>query len=267
MRILLLVFLLAVSPAAAHEFWLAPLAYQPAADSRIEAHIVNGEKFEGIKLAYIPRKFKSFVIVHAGRAVPAKSRLGSRPALNQQALGDGLHIIAYQSEADTVNYSKFEKFQKFADHKDFPDIRARHLRRDLPEKNFREVYTRYSKALIGVGSGNGDDVRTGLETELVALDNPYTADLTDGLRVQLFYSGEVRVNAQVELFEKREGEDVSVTYYRTDVHGIATLPVQPGHDYMVDAVVLREPDTKIATESGAVWETLWANLTFSVPEK
>ncbi len=260
-------FLLAVSPAAAHEFWLEPLVYQPAADSRIEAHIVNGENFEGIKLAYIPRKFKSFVIVHSGRAIPAKNRLGSRPALNQRALGNGLHIIAYQSEADTVNYSKFEKFRKFADHKDFPDIRTRHLQRGLPEKNFREVYTRYSKALIGVGSGQGEDVRTGLETELIALDNPYTADLTDGLRVQLFYAGEVRVNAQVELFEKREGEDATVTLFRTDVHGIATLPVRPGHDYMVDAVVSREPDALKASESGAVWETLWANLTFSVPEK
>ena len=53
---------------------------------------------------------------------------------------------------------------------------------------------------------------------------------------------------------------------QTDDNGVATFPVRPGYSYMVDAVVLREPSDRLAEQFGAVWETLWANLTFAVPE-
>ncbi len=65
-----------------------------------------------------------------------------------------------------------------------------------------EAYSRYSKTLIGVGKSAGADRRTGLETEIVALTNPYTDDLSRGMRVQLFYRSEVRPNAQIAVFFK-----------------------------------------------------------------
>jgi hypothetical protein len=45
---------------------------------------------------------------------------------------------------------------------------------------------------------------------------------------------------------------------------VATVPVTAGHAYMLDAVVLREPEG--VSNPGALWESLWANLTFAVPE-
>lgn len=264
-RILLLLLALLTTRASAHELWIEPVDFQPPADSKIAANIVNGQKFEGFRIAYLPRKFSTFSVFAGERYEPVESRIGDTPALDQDTLGDGLHVVVYQSKPDTVNYAEFEKFQAFADHKDFPDIRQRHLARELPEMGFREVYTRYSKSLIGVGEAAGEDKRIGMETEFVALDNPYASDLSDGLRVQLFYAGNVRADAQVELFERAQDGDVTITLLRTDVHGIATLPVSRGRDYMVDAVVLRQPDAKMAKETGAVWESLWANMTFAVP--
>lgn len=264
----LIIFLApAAAPAMAHELWIEPIDYRPAADSKIAAHIVNGEKFKGFNLAYIPRKFKTFIAVSGSTAAPVDGRIGDSPALQLNQANEGLLVIVYQSAPDTVTYRKFEKFQSFADHKDFPDVREKHQERGLPEKNFREVYTRYSKSMIGVGSGAGQDSRTGLETEIIALDNPYTDDLSDGMRVQLWYGDDVRTGAQVELFEKSEDGEIAITLHRTDIHGIAILPVKPGHEYMVNAVVLREPDVVLAEESNAMWETLWANMTFEVPAR
>jgi hypothetical protein len=34
---------------------------------------------------------------------------------------------------------------------------------------------------------------------------------------------------------------------------------------MLDAVVLREPAAQLAADTGAAWETLWANMTFMAP--
>lgn len=130
---------------------------------------------------------------------------------------------------------------------------------------FDEVYSRYSKALIAVGDGQGSDERLGMETELVALMNPYTDDLTEGFAVQLHYRNMLRANEQIEVFEKAPGGKAVITTYRTDENGIGRFPVKPGHIYMVDAVVLREPSAQLQGATGAVWQTLWANLTFAVP--
>lgn len=265
MRILPLLFALVGAPATAHELWIEPLAYQIEADANLEAHIVNGEEFEGTKLAFLPRTIQNFVVFSGQQMARVDSRIGDRPALNRAALGDGLHIIAYQTNPTTVNYPNWEKFQKFVDHKDLGDLRPIHNERGLPEENFLEVYTRYSKSLIGVASGAGSDRRVGMETELVALANPYTDNLSE-MPVQLHYRNDVRANEQIEVFEKAPDGTIEITLHRTDDDGIGRFPVKPGHAYMVDAVYIREPSESLAAETRGVWETMWANLTFSIPE-
>ena len=263
MRILPLLLVLA-TPVTAHELWIEPLDWQPLAEGRLEADLVNGQNFEGLKLSYLPKWFSRFEIVAGDTVAVIEGRVGDSPAIGQPALADGLHVVVYQSAPATVFYQDWAKFLKFAGHKDLGDIAAAHKGRGLPEVDFKEVYTRYSKALIGVGAGAGADKREGLETEIVALDNPYAGPVT-AMRVQVFYGDAVRANAQVELFEKAADGTVVVTLQRTDADGVAVLPVRSGYEYMADAVVMRVPSDAMAAEHGAVWETLWANLTFAVP--
>ncbi len=266
MRIIALIFSLLCSPVIAHEFWIEPLAYQIPADGKLEADLVNGEEFAGVKLSYLPQRFENFALFAGENTARVQGRPGDIPALNQDPMTEGLHIVAYQARDSTLDYPNWEKFQKFVDHKDFGDVLSRHEARGLPLEGFEEVYSRYSKTLIGVGNSAGTDRRVGFETEIVALTNPYTDDLSEGFRVQLHYRNDLRTDAQVEVFRKNAEDNVTIDIYRTDDQGIATFPVEPGHAYMVDAVVLREPGAAVAEKTAAVWQTLWANLTFAVPE-
>ncbi len=263
MRIIFLLLILA-TPVSAHELWIQPLNWQPRADGRLDARLVNGEFFDGEEIAYLPSWFSRFEVVAGDVSAPVESRIGDTPALDQPVLADGLNVVVYQSMTSKVTYNALAKFLKFTDHKDLGDIRTQHEARGLPDAGFSELFRRYSKALIGVGAGAGADKRLGLETEIVALDNPYVAPLS-AVRVQVFYAGAVRANAQVELFEKAEDGSVLVTLHRTDANGVAVLPVRSGHQYMVDAVVLRVPSEQMARDFDASWESLWANLTFAVP--
>lgn len=249
-----------------HEFWLEPLAYQIEPGRRLTAELINGEFFVGDKVPYIPQRIVSYAVFAGDKSARVSLRVGDTPGLQQAALGEGLHVVAYQSTVATVDYPEWQKFQSFASHKDLGDLLKRHTARSLPASNFLEAYSRYSKTLIGVGKSAGADRRTGLETEIVALTNPYTDDLSRGMRVQLFYRSDARPNAQIEVFRKAPGGKVTVTTVRTDKAGVAVVPVLAGHAYMLDAVVLREPDPRLTEQIGAVWETLWANLTFAVPK-
>lgn len=268
MRMVALISALALSTlaqaAAAHELWLEPLEYQVQQGGQLQALIKNGENFEGTTLPYIDRRFRHFIVNAAGRSVRVTGRNGDTPALNMTATGEGLNVVAYQSTPATITYQTWEKFQKFVDHKDFGDVRPEHDARGLPEADFTESYVRYSKSLIGVGGGAGADLRVGLETELVALTNPYTDDLSNGMRVQLFYGQDVRANEQIEVFAKAPDGTVEVSLVRTNGQGIATVPVQSGTAYQLDAVVLRPAEGQAAAD-GAAYQTLWANMTFQAP--
>jgi len=265
MRKTILALGLLATPAMGHEFWIEPLAYEIAPEGMLEAHLVNGEEFAGARQPYLPQRYENFVLFAGDEAVRVKGRPGDTPAMNVPALAPGLNIAAYQSRNLTVNYANWDDFQRFVDHKDFGDVLSRHEARGLPTENFGELYSRYAKALFAVGDGEGDDRRVGLETEIVALTNPYTDDLAGGMQVQVFYRNEPRANVQIEVFEKAPDGDVKIDLFRTDDTGIGTFPVRQGYEYMVDAVVLRQPNEEERAATGTVWETLWANLTFAVP--
>lgn len=265
MRALTLVLALIGTPGLTHEFWIEPGDYTVSAQTMITGDLVNGEDFGGGRQPYLTQRFVRFQMVNNGNVALVEGRNGDNPAVNVAPMGDGLHVFSYQSTWATVDYESWEKFQKFVDHKDLGDMRAKHTARGLPDAGFDEVYSRHVKTLVGVGSGAGADFRTGLETEIVALTNPYTDDVSNGMTFELYYRNEKRANARFEVFEKAPDGAVDVAFYETDGSGRVTVPVKSGHTYMADAVVIREPSAALATNTGAVWETLWANMTWAVP--
>jgi uncharacterized GH25 family protein len=265
MRALALCLSLVALPASAHEWWIAPLTYQVPAETTITAQLVNGSDFVGNNQPYLTSRFANFLNFAGGKAFRVPGREGDVPALNMIAPAAGLNVIAYQSRNSTVDYKDWETFVSFTEHKDIGFVLGLHAARGFPEEAFREVYSRYSKSLVAVDDGAGTDMRTGLETEIVALTNPFTDDVSGGMTFQLFYQNAVRANVRFEVFSRAPDGTVVQTFYKTDNNGKVIVPVAKGYDYMADAVVIREPSAALATQTDALWETLWANMTWHVP--
>ncbi len=218
---------------------------------------------KGMALSYIPSQTRRFELITPKGAYAAGGQIGDRPALQMTAADDGLHVVVHVTGDNSLTYSDFELFTGFVAHKDLAGTLENHAARDLPETGFSELYSRYAKSLIAVGSGAGADRDLGLLTEITALANPYTDDLGDGFPVRLTYQGAPRADAQIEVFSRPSGGEVNAIFVRTNADGIAQIPVKAGHNYMLDAVVMRALDPDF--EDGPVWESLWANLTFLVP--
>ncbi|MDD9739758.1 MAG: DUF4198 domain-containing protein [Marinovum algicola] len=250
--------------AAAHEFYIDALAWQVPSNSFLMANIRVGEKFEGPAYSYFPPRIRRFDILMNDQTYQIRGRAGDRPALRVPTPDDGLAVVVHVTNDTVLTYQDYELFESFLIHKDWAPLLEEHKARGLSETGVRERYSRYGKALIAVGDGAGADREAGLETEIVALANPYTDDLSDGLPVRVLYQGAPRADAQVELFAKSPEGEVEITLLRTDAEGVALLPVTPGQVYLADAVVVR-PLEPVA-EDDPVWESLWASLTFKVPE-
>ncbi|MFZ3583081.1 DUF4198 domain-containing protein [Loktanella sp. DJP18] len=265
MRRLFLAFAVLASPVSAHELWLEPQDYTVSPEATLNVQIVNGSDFEGQNLPYLPQRFVRFDDVVDGSTFPIPGRIGDIPAVQINELPEGLNVLVYQARNATVDYDDWETFVRFSEHKAFPGILAAHSARGFAEEPFKEVYSRYSKALVAVGEGTGQDSRTGLETEIVALTNPYADDTAEGMSFQLWYGDQPRAAARFEVYDRSPAGDVTQTFYTTDAQGMVTVPVAAGHTYMADAVLIREPAEALAEETGALWETLWANITWAVP--
>lgn len=249
--------------AKAHEFWIDPVSHLVSEGARIEAALRVGEAYEGSAFPYIPRNFRRFDYVFNGEIRAVDGTVGDRPALAMDAPGEGLVVAIHATEDQHITWSTWEKFVSFLEHKDLSWGLAEHDARGLSREKVRERYSRYAKSLVAVGAGAGDDRESGMVTEFVALENPYTGDVSDGFDVLALYQGAPLQDVQVEVFRKAADGTVVITTERTDDAGRATIPVIPGHRYMLDTVILRP--LEVVEEGDASWETLWANLTFEVP--
>lgn len=248
--------------AVSHELWLEPVQFQAETGETIGINIRNGEDFRGLDLSWFDPRIAESVTLERGKRKAYNGLPGDLPGMSVE-VKKNLITVAYASTMSTLTYDSWEKTLSFANHKDIPWFEARHAERGLPQSGVTEGYWRFSKTLITGGAGKGSDAYAGMETEFVAITNPYTDP--GPVRIQLMYQDNPRTDAQVEMWEK-SGKTVEKTLHRTDSEGIVTLPVKPGHRYMIDAVVLREPTSDAAIEKGVMWESLWANMTFAVPE-
>lgn len=254
------------TPAAfGHEFWISPQEYQVNAQEPIVAALRVGQGFKGASYAFLPPEFKRFDLVQGDMVRAVEGRIGDRPALNMAAPNDGLWIIVHETRDYILRYNEAEKFVSFVTHKDFAQVVDQHAERGLPPEGFAENYRRFGKSLVAVGAGTGQDREVGLRTEIIARANPYTDDLSAGLPIEVLFEGAPRSNAQVEIFARYGADDVRVSTLHTDEMGRALIPVEPGVEYLLDAVVMLPLEAKDPAQD-PVWESLWASLTFKTPQ-
>lgn len=216
-------------------------------------------------MSYIPRGIRRFDYALDGALFRIDGTVGDKPAMRIRPSGEGLLVAIHATANQNITWSEWQKFENFLLHKDLDWGLDEHDARGLSRENVSEQYSRYAKSLIAIGDGAGADIETGMVTEIVALENPYDPAVGQALSIKALYQGNPLTDVQIEVFEKSPGQPTAITFHRTNTEGVADIPIKPGHEYMLDTVVLRP--LPMQTETDPSWETLWANLTFSVPAR
>ena len=263
-------------PLLAHEFWIEPSSFQPELNKSITADLVVGTDFLGVSEIYVPDQIEVFALLGPMADKPIDrnkitGRYGDRPAATMALNKAGLYIILHQTAPVYLTYLAADKFDRFAREKGFENVLSKHQKRGLSLTNITEQYQRFAKSLIAVGGAGSarvvKDTHLGLAIELVAEVNPYQIPAPTIMPIRLFAAGKPLANAQITVFTRHNPRDVESKKYQTDTNGRANFPLLPGRDYLVDSVILR-PSTGPNTVGGrpaAMWESLWASLTFRMP--
>ncbi|MFN4160213.1 MAG: DUF4198 domain-containing protein [Gemmobacter sp.] len=248
----------------AHEFWLEPVAPRVAAGDSIAVTAHIGEMFDGPEVRNFASMQRAVDLTLGNITVPVRGEEGQSPAFQAPSLGDGLHVLRYHSRDHQLTYDDYSKFTEFLAEAGREDLAEAHDARGLSRDNIREVYFRYAKSLIAVGSGDGADRYLGMPLELVALNNPYTEPKKKPVRFQLLFLGEQRANAAVHVFIRPTQDEVVSLRLRTDANGEVTVPADIPGLYMVNAIHILPASPRMETLLGAVWQSLWASSTYAI---
>lgn len=262
--LLFMTFLFPVS-AGAHEFWIEPLRFAVAADDRIVANLHVGKYFKGNAQSFIPQKFAEFSVTDSSGKRTVSGRLGDLPALDQPVRHPGLQIIAYRSRPQSATYEDFSKFERFAQREGNLWLIDAHKQRGLSRRNVTEAYTRYAKSLVQAGDAAGSDTAVGFPLELLLDANPYRGDGEGDIEVSLLWQGEGLSSAQISVYQKSGGCEARRATVVTDASGHALVPRGSGGRFLLNAVHVMEPSTETLQDINAVWESLWASITFELP--
>ena len=256
-------FMAAAHPVAAHEFWLDAQEYTLDVGQELLVDIRVGQDFKGNKYIFNPKQFYDFSVTDLNGKVPIEGRIGDMPAVAMVPENQGLQVLNHISTAQLLTYEDDGKFESFILDKGMDWVLEEHVARGLPAFGFGEGYSRFAKSLIAVGSGAGRDVRTGMPFELVAQQNPYTEDISDGLPVRLFWGANTISGIQIDIFRRPAGGgEIVKTIVVTDDTGLAIIPIIRGDVYMLNATHMIKPSDDDIERTTAVWHSLWASLTF-----
>ena len=251
--------------AFAHEFWIEPSEFHPKFGSEVTVDLMVGQEFSGFSGLYVPDEIASFSVFDMSGEHIIEGRYGDKPAGRFKTKQLGLSIINHQTRPQYIDYRSPKKFIDFATSKGFLHIAK--LYQDTGDDDFvlRETYRRFAKSLLAVEHANVGDRVLGFELELVALQNPYAQPPPDTIDVVVYERGIPRPGAQVTIFVRCGLQRIHKTVVHADAEGIVTVSLQAGCYYMVDSVVLRRPEME--NDVGNIdWESLWASLTFALPD-
>jgi hypothetical protein len=224
----------------AHDFWIEPSTFQPAAATTITASLRVGQDFAGDPVPRSTTLLDTFV-VRDSAGERAVGGLENRDPAGYVRVGDGTSVLRYRSKASSLEQTP-EKFAQFLNEEGLM-----HVVRGVPRGPHHERFYRFAKTIVG--RGPGFDTLFGDRLELVPLLDPRTSDT---LSFHVLFQGQPLANALVTAIARDDGRRVSA---RTDRKGRVSLGLPHAGVWLVKSTHL--------VAAGADWESLWASVTFS----
>ncbi len=251
------------SAANAHEFWVEPASYTPAAGSAVRVELHHGERFRG---ECVPRRadlIERFIMIGPDGESPVVGRSGAA-ASYARVTRPGLHVIAYHSRRMT-NRLDADAFERYLHEEGLDQISVLRAERGESARAGREVYSRCAKALIagdgdsgaGAGAGAAADTILGLPIEITLETNPGTLETDDPLVARVWFQGRPVAGVTVVAVSAEAPE--KLLRGETDGEGRVqfTLPARGPWMLTTIQMVPAPPDID------ADWESFWASLTFA----
>ena len=269
-RILLptLLFCTLAGAASAHEFWLAPSTYRPAAGDTVTLSVFVGTGFRGeLKPYAVPRVVTWRAHGASDQDLRGGSVNGDDVFGRWVASDGGGAMVAYESNFTSIELPA-DEFDAYLELEGLDGPLAARKRLGGLVGNGRERYARCPKTWIAGSDLARAKAPAGLTLELIPLGDPAAHG---PLPLELHYRGAPLAGALVRAWRQPLANGWTpangatrdsvgpVASARSDSLGRVSLALPGDGEWMVSAVhMVRSPD-----RAAADWESFWASLTFA----
>jgi uncharacterized GH25 family protein len=252
---------LAAAAASAHDFWIEPSTFRPAAGARVAVSLRVGQDFRGEPVPRNPAAIERFALVTDRGEAAIDGLPGMDPAGETEPLAaPGLAWIVYRSKRSPLRLEA-DKFEKYLAEEGLETVSAARRARGESGNPGREVFSRSVKALLFAGDvpaeAKGFDRAAGLTLEVLLRADPRRA-VPGKLPIRLLSDGRPLAGALVTALQASPPTRVSA---RTDARGDAALELPRKGAWLVKAVRM----TPAPSGVDADWESVWTSVTFEVP--
>ena len=283
-RLALTFSLFCLLPAQAHEFWINPVPNPLQVGDTARLTLQVGEFFHGDTLPFAGPQTVALRHYSAAGVRDLAPFLAMRAALPVLALPlatVGTHMVIFDSQPNFISLPA-DTFHAYLHDEGLDFIKATRIAAGTAAKPGRERYRRFVKTLVRVDATAQPDnaaepavkdttyaVWAGQRLELVPLSDPLTMAPGDALGVQVLFEGAPLAGALVKAWNKggagaggqREGQTVIVRA-TTSADGQVTVNLPYAGQWMVSVVHM----VPAAGAKDIDWDSLWGNLSFSVPQ-
>jgi Domain of unknown function (DUF4198) len=245
---------------AAHDMWIDPTTFAPAAGQIVGVRLRVGQDLVGDPLPRDPSLINQFIVEDGTGRTPLVGRDGADPAGFLRVAAPGLMIVGYRSNPSAVELTA-AKFNQYLKEEGLDAIAALRERRHETGSTARELFARCAKSLVlsGTASDRQGDRTLGFPLELVAERNPYALTGHEDLPVRLTYDHRPLPGALVVAMNRLNPAQKQAA--RTDADGRVRFHLRPGGMWLVKAVHM----IPAPAGSNADWSSFWASLTFELP--
>jgi uncharacterized GH25 family protein len=250
--------LLLARAAAAHDFWIEPSTFHPAGGTTVAVGLRVGQNFRGDPVPRFSRTIEKFIVRQDGRDEEVAGPENADPAGFLRAGGKATAVIAYSTTGSYLELPA-AKFEDYLRQEGLEDILAARAKKGDSAKPGRDMFFRYAKALLaGSRTSAAASQPMGLRYEIVPDTDP-TAGASP-LRGLVLYEGKPLAGALVVAMLR---DDPAVRLRaRSDRRGGFSFALPRAGVWLVKSVHV----VAASFFSHADWESLWASLTFQLPE-
>lgn len=260
----LLLSLVLLLPALAHDLFLKLDSYFVAVNEKVSIKILNGS-FQTSEGTVNFARLKDVSVVS-----PAGTRTNPKEAdftkddktsfLNLQPTEEGNYVVGLSTMPREIDL-KAKDFNEYLNEDGIPDILAERKNKKELTKDVRERYSKHVKTIFQAGGKQTDNFKAalGYPVEIVPVTNPYSLKRGNTFEFQCFKDGKPLANQFVMTGRDENGKLVIGKNIRTDKNGLAKIKLDGvGKWYVKFINMTRLNDPQIN------YESKWATLTFEI---